>query len=196
VEFAFCLPLFLICLFGAVDAGLWAIETNACVSAAEEAVRLAASSPGSPAGDPNHPDLPPAAADVTAQVRVHLQQAMFGTRILPWCATAADLPPDRLTGANCPQVAPFDTCPATPQEVQRQFGDRVVVICVHENRLPVCAVTPSPARPDCPGESPSVTVRVIGYVASLVPPAFGLGWRGGEIPVDLGARSHTQRFNP
>ncbi len=41
-----------------------------------------------------------------------------------------------------------------------------------------------------------VTVRVIGYIASLVPPISGFGWRGGEIPIDISATTHTLRFAP
>jgi hypothetical protein len=39
-----------------------------------------------------------------------------------------------------------------------------------------------------------VTVRVIGFLASLVPPLSGFGWRTGEIPVDIVATTHTLRF--
>jgi hypothetical protein len=39
-----------------------------------------------------------------------------------------------------------------------------------------------------------VTVRVIGFLASLVPPLSGLGWHAGEIPIDVVATTHTLRF--
>jgi hypothetical protein len=41
-----------------------------------------------------------------------------------------------------------------------------------------------------------VTVRVIGFLASLVPPLSGLGWHAGEIPLDIVATTHALRFAP
>ena len=41
VEFAVVLPLFLFCLIGALDAGLWAVQTSAEVSAVEQAAMIA-----------------------------------------------------------------------------------------------------------------------------------------------------------
>ena len=40
VEFAFVAPLFFLCFFAAIDAALWALQTSASVSAAEQAARL------------------------------------------------------------------------------------------------------------------------------------------------------------
>jgi hypothetical protein len=41
-----------------------------------------------------------------------------------------------------------------------------------------------------------VTVRVIGFLASLVPPLSGLGWHAGEISLDIVATTHALRFAP
>lgn len=41
-----------------------------------------------------------------------------------------------------------------------------------------------------------VTVRLVGHVASLVPPGFGFGGSAGEIPTDVGVTTHTLRFAP
>jgi Flp pilus assembly protein TadG len=48
IEFAFVAPLFFLCFFAAIDAALWAIQTSASVSAAEQAARLAAAAANSP----------------------------------------------------------------------------------------------------------------------------------------------------
>jgi hypothetical protein len=74
VEFAFMAPLFFLCFFAAIDAGLWAIQTSAAVSAAEQGARLAASAAGTPqSGDTPSPQV------LFAAVRNQLRQAMFGT---------------------------------------------------------------------------------------------------------------------
>jgi hypothetical protein len=44
-------PLFLLCLIGAIDAGLWAVQTSAEVSAVEQATMVAASPGSNPGGD-------------------------------------------------------------------------------------------------------------------------------------------------
>jgi hypothetical protein len=41
-----------------------------------------------------------------------------------------------------------------------------------------------------------ITVRVIGFVASLVPTGFGPGAGGFELPTDVSATTHTLRFAP
>lgn len=201
VEFAFCLPLYLLVFFATIDAALWAIQTSACVSAAEVAARLAASVQAQSTCSPPSPscmtivtsgtETTPLAADVTLQVRRNLQQAMFGTTILPWCRPdSGSIPPDQRTGANCHQDGIFRTCPTGPGDVLGApradgFGDRVIVVCVEER---------GPPGGDPATDPPSVVVKVVGYLASLVPPAFGIGWRAGEIPIDIGARTHAQRF--
>jgi Flp pilus assembly protein TadG len=48
VEFAVILPLFLLCLIAALDAGLWAVQTSAEVSAVEQAAMIASSAGTSP----------------------------------------------------------------------------------------------------------------------------------------------------
>lgn len=46
IEFAFVAPLFFLCFFAALDSALWAIQTSASVSAAEQTARLAAAACG------------------------------------------------------------------------------------------------------------------------------------------------------
>ncbi|MFN2451241.1 MAG: TadE/TadG family type IV pilus assembly protein [Candidatus Dormibacteria bacterium] len=65
-------------------------------------------------------------------------------------------------------------CPATSAGVEQALGARVVAVCV-ENR------------------GGFVHLVLIGNVASLVPPLAGL-WRAGEIPIRVGAVSHTLTF--
>jgi TadE-like protein len=185
VEFAIVLPLFLLCFLGAVDAGLWAIQTSAEVSAVEQATMIATSAGSSPTAE-----TAPDARAVTAAISGHLRSALFGTAIESWCATDAS--------GNC---APDGTqrCPATPAEVQAADGPRVVVVCVSEADPPVCTTPPpgqrAPYPPGC-GDSPMITVRVIGFIASLVPPGFGPGAGAFELPTDISATSHTLRFAP
>ena len=45
-------------------------------------------------------------------------------------------------------------------------------------------------------EMAAVTVRVIGFVASFVPPGFGPGANGFELPTVIAATTHTLRFAP
>lgn len=179
IEFAFVAPLFFLCLFAALDAAVWAVQTSAAVSAAEQAVRLAAAASGTPQSESTPP-----AATLLAAVRTQLQQGMFGTTAVAWC--------DRNT-TPCAAVGAFAACPASPAAVEAVFGARTVAICDETSPpSPPCAV---PATPRC-GDPPTVTVHVIGYLASLVPPALGLGWRAGEIPVDIVATTHALRFAP
>jgi TadE-like protein len=183
VEFAVVVPLFLACFLAAVDAGLWAIQTSAEVSAVEQAAMLAASAGSSPIAQ-----TAPDARDVTAAVAARLRSALFGTGIASWCETAAD-------GSCLPDTA--ERCPASPAEVQAREGPRVVVICVSEQDPPVCVTPPPGVPPPYPAgcdDSPLVTVRVIGFVASLVPPGFGAGARAFEIPTDIWATTHTLRY--
>jgi hypothetical protein len=194
VEFAFCLPLYLLVFFATIDASLWAIQTAACVSASEQAARLGASvlATSSVPFDLGQNEVAPLAPDVTKNIRGTLQQAMFGTTIRPWCRPdAMSRPVDQLTSTNCTQGGVFSACPTTPDQVRQQFGDRVIAVCVQDDG-------PGAGSYRFQGQvfqdPPSVTVKVIGFLASLVPPAFGLGWRAGEIPIDIGARVHAQRF--
>ena len=184
VEFAVVIPLFLICLIGALDAGLWAVQTSAEVSAVEQAATVAASAGSDPTAE-----TAPNAQAVTAAVSSELRAALFGTGIVSWCGPVA--------GA-C-EAATAQDCPSTPAEVQAKEGPRVVVICVSEQDPPAC-VTPPPGVPapyprGC-DDSPMITVRVIGFVASLVPPGFGPGAAGFELPTDISATTHTLRFAP
>ena len=185
VEFAVVIPLFLICLIGALDAGLWAVQTSAEVSAVEQAVTVAASAGSDPTAD-----TAPDAAAVTTAVTRQLRTTLFGTGIVSWCGSPASGACDAATAQDCP---------STPAEVQAKEGPRVVVICVSEQDPPAC-VSPPPgvAAPYPRGcdDSPMITVRVIGFVASLVPPGFGPGASGFELPTDISATTHTFRFAP
>jgi len=185
VEFAVVLPLFLFCLIGALDAGLWAVQTSAETSAVEQAAMIASSAGSSPLSD-----VAPDARAVTAAISARLRSALFGTAIESWCATDA-------SGACGPDTT--QRCPSTPAEVQAADGPRVVVVCVSEADPPVCATPPpgqaAPFPPGC-GDSPMITVHVIGFVASLVPPGFGPGAGGFELPTDISATTHTLRFAP
>jgi TadE-like protein len=185
VEFAVVIPLFLLCLVGAIDAGLWAVQTSAEVSAVEQAAMVAASAGTNPTAQ-----TAPDARAVTAAVSRELRAALFGTAIASWCAPGP-------RGACLPDAS--QSCPATPAEVQAKEGPRVVVVCVTERDPPPC-VTPPPGVPapyprGCE-DSPLITVRVIGFVASLVPPGFGPGAAGFELPTDISATTHTLRFAP
>ena len=180
LEFALVAPLFLACFFAAIDAALWAVQSGAAVSAAEQAARLAAAASGSPTSV-----TAPSATALVEGVRVQLQQALFGTRVVAWCG--AD-------GGACSIAGGAGTCPAAPADVEAAFGPRTVAVCDVENPpAPACPVAPSPPLPRC-GDPPTVTVHVIGYLASLVPPLSALGWRNGEIPIDISATTHTLRF--
>jgi hypothetical protein len=185
VEFAVVLPLFLLCLIGALDAGLWAVQTSAEVSAVEQAARIASSAGSSPTSE-----TAPDTRAVTAAIAGQLKSALFGTTVAGWCATAAN-------GGCAPDTTQH--CPSTPAEVQAADGPRVVVVCVSETDPPACTTPPpgqaAPYPPGC-DDSPMITVRVIGFVASLVPPGFGPGARGFELPTDISATTHTLRFAP
>ena len=185
LEFAVVVPLFLLCLIGALDAGLWAVQTSAEVSAVEQAATVAASAGSNPAAE-----TAPDARAVTAAVSSTLRAALFGTSIAGWCEPIP-------AGACQPDVAAH--CPSTPAAVQAVMGPRVVVVCVTEQDPPPCVApppgVPSPFPPKC-DDSPLITVRVIGFVASFVPPGFGPGATGFELPTNISATTHTLRFAP
>ena len=196
MEFAVVAPLFLGCFLAAVDAGLWAVQNSSLVSAVENGARIAASAGASPLGT-SAPD----ARQITQALTADLGRALFATRVVAWCdpdPRAPCAPPS--TGGVCNGSAcTFTTCPASPATVEAAFGPRVVAVCVHEVDAPQCTTPPpgatSPYPPYC-SDSPTVTVRVIGFVASLVPPGLGLGESGGELPADFVATTHTLRFAP
>ena len=172
LEFAFVAPLFLVCLLASIDAGLWAVENGAEVAAVEQGARVAAASGAAPAGAPA-----PDARAVTIAVEPRLRQSLFATSITAW---------------------PGPACPATPAQVESALGARVVALCVEEHGAPLCSPAPgsaAPSPPEC-GDPPTVSVRLIGHVASLVPPGFGFGASGGEIPANVGVTTHTLRFAP
>ena len=180
------LPLFLLCLIGALDAGLWAVQTSAEVSAVQQAAMIASSAGSSPVSE-----TAPDARAVTGAIAGRLHSALFGTAIESWCTTDA-------MGDCAPDTA--QQCPSTPAQVQEADGPRVVVVCVSESG-PACVheaaarTGPSPWPLGC-DNSPMITVRVIGFVASLVPPGFGPGAGGFELPTDISATTHTLRFAP
>jgi hypothetical protein len=90
----------------------------------------------------------------------------------------------------------FAHCPGSPDQVEQRLGPRTVAVCDDTSvPAPACPAPPLPATPRC-GDPPTVTVHVIGFMASLVPPLSGLGWRAGEIPVDVTATTHALRFAP
>lgn len=173
LEFAFVAPLFLVCFLASIDAGLWAVQNGAEVAAVEQAARLAAASGAAPVGAP-----PPDARTVTAEIMPGLRQALFATRIVPWTGGA---------------------CPATPADAEAEVGARTVVLCIEEHVPPACTAAPAGVVGSYPPyctDTPTVSVRLIGHVASLVPPGFGLGGSGGEIPADIAVTTHTLRFAP
>ncbi len=186
IEFAFVAPLFFLCFFAAIDAGLWAVQTSASVSAAEQAARLAAAAANSPQSEET-----PSPSVLFGEVRNQLQQAMFGTTVVAWCDPAGGpcAAPSASGGAGA-----FSRCPTSPGQVEQRFGERTVAVCDETSAPePACAAPPLPATPRC-GDPPTVTVHVIGFLASLVPPLSGLGWHAGEIPIDVVATTHTLRF--
>ena len=185
VEFAVVLPLFLFCLIAALDAGLWAVQTSAEVSAVEQAAMIASSAGTSPISE-----TAPDTRAVTAAISGRLRSALFGTAIESWCA------PDP-SGGCAPDTAQH--CPLTPAQVQTVDGPRVVVVCVSEADPPACTTPPpgqaAPYPAGC-GDSPMITVRVVGFVASFVPPGFGPGAGAFELPTNISATTHTLRFAP
>jgi hypothetical protein len=181
LEFAVVAPLFFLCLLATIDAGLWAVQNSAEVSAVEQGARDAASAAAGVAGGAQ-PDARAVAADITGRLRL----ALFGTQIVPWCAPAAT--------SGCGSAA----CPASPAQVQAAFGPRVVAVCVEEALPPACARPGAGAAPTpryC-ADTPMVSVRIVGYVASLVPPGVGIATEAGEVATDIGATTHTLRFAP
>jgi hypothetical protein len=187
VEFAFVAPLFFLCFFAAIDAGLWAVQTGASVSAADQAARLAAAA----AGTPESQATPPPTL-LFAAVRTQLQSALFGTHVVAWCDPAGGPCPSAAFGAAA--QGDFAHCPLDPREVERHFGPRTVAVCDDTSSpAPPCPAAPLPPSPRC-GDPPTVTVHVIGFLASLVPPLSGFGWHAGEIPIDVVATTHTLRF--
>jgi hypothetical protein len=185
VEFAVILPLFLFCLIAALDAGLWAVQTSAEVSAVEQAAMIASSAGSSPISA-----TAPDARAVTAAISGRLRSALFATAIRSWCAPDA-------SGRCAPDTT--QQCPSTPAQVQAADGPRVVVVCVSEADPPACTTPPrglaAPYPAGC-GGSPTITVRVVGFVASFVPPGFGPGAGAFELPTNISATTHTLRFAP
>jgi hypothetical protein len=185
LEFAVVLPLFLLCLVGALDAGLWAVQTSAEVSAVQQGAMIASSAGSSPVSE-----TAPDAQAVTAAIAGRLRSALFGTDVRSWCATDP-------SGACAPDTT--QQCPTAPAQVQAADGPRVVVVCVSEADPPACTTPPPGQSAPWPigcDDSPMITVRVIGFVASLVPPGFGPGADGFELPTDISATTHTLRFAP
>ena len=125
-----------------------------------------------------------------ASIRGQLQQAMFGTTVVAWCGPAAAVCAGPASSAA---TSPLVACPVSPAEVEQRFGPRTVAVCdITSPPAPACPPPPAAPTPRC-GDPPTVTVHVIGFLASLVPPLSGLGWHG-EIPIDVVATTHTLRF--
>ena len=198
LEFAFVAPLFLLCFLAAVDSGLWAVQNSAEVSAVEAAARDAASAGTSPLSQ-----TAPDARGVTAAIVGRLQQSLFATTVVAWCDPARGMacaPPSSSSATSCTgNSCRFLNCPVTPRSVEDVFGPRVVAVCVHEVDAPRCGTAPpgvaAPYPPYC-GDTPTITVRITGFIAALVPPGLGLGASGGELPTDVAATTHTLRFAP
>jgi hypothetical protein len=196
VEFAFAAPLFLLCLLASIDAGLWSLQNSALVAGAENAARVAASAGATPLGH-----TAPDARLVTQTIAGQLERALFATRVVPWCDPAPNTAcAPTSTGSVCSGAAcQFQSCPANPAAVQAVFGPRVVAVCVHEQDPPPCSTPPPGVSTPYPlycADPPTVTVHLIGFIASLVPPGFGVGESGGELPTDVTATTHTLRFAP
>ncbi len=176
-------PLFLLCLLGSIDAAVWALQQSAEVSAVEAGARTAASAGGSPAGT-----TAPDARAVAATIADRLGPALFATRLVAWCGDAA----------SAPHCAPAP-CPPSPAVVEATYGPRVLAVCLQTQRVAPCTQPPSGVPPPYPpycNDTPTVTVRLVGFVAALVPPGFGPGEVGGELPTDIVATTHTLRFAP
>ena len=188
VEFAFVAPLFFLCFFAAIDAALWALQTSASVSAAEQAARVAAAAASSPESEAT-----PSPQVLLTAIRTQLQQALFGTTVVAWCDPGGGPCP---ASNGAPGASVFAHCPTGPDEVEQRFGPRTVAVCDDTApAAPPCPAPPVPPTPRC-GDPPTVTVHVVGFLASLVPPLSGLGWHAGEIPIDISATTHTLRFAP
>jgi hypothetical protein len=111
--------------------------------------------------------------------------------VVAWCDPSGGPCP---SGGAAGAATAFARCPTTPEDVELHFGARTVAVCDETSApSPACPPPPLPPTPRC-GDPPTVTVRVIGFLASLVPPFSGLGWHTGEIPVDIVATTHTLRF--
>lgn len=212
VEFAFVAPLFFLCFFGAIDAALWAVQSSASVSATEETIRTAAGASGSGLDVKDTPSIDA----VYDRVAPKLKLAMFGTTVAKWCWDQAQQnagmyhtkvrpgahdcsQSPQSTGSNITYDAndPFNVCPRDPKDVERVFGARTIVICVQSDPNTNTAANPcdTPGQiAGVTGDTPWVRVEVVGYLASLVPPAYGLGWNGGEIPMDVGSMTRSFRF--
>ncbi len=186
VEFAVVLPLFLFCLIAAIDAGLWAVQTSAEVSAVEQArddrvVRGL---------EPDVGDRARCASGHGGDLGAAAQRAVRNRH------RRAGAPSTRRARAR--RTARSIARPRPPRCRPRD-GPRVVVVCVSEADPPACvAPPPGQAAPYPLGcdDSPMITVRVIGFVASFVPPGFGPGAGGFELPTNISATTHTLRFAP
>ncbi len=172
VEFAVVLPLFLFCLIGALDAGLWAVQTSAEVSAVEQAAMVASSAGSSPTSE-----TAPDARAVLASVSSRLRSALFGRRAkLVRDNASGDCAPDRpRSGARrrpgrCSGRGWSDgwSWCASARPTRRR-ARRLTARTGH--------LRPYPRR--LRRDSPMITVRVVGFVAS-VRAGRGFGPRAGR----------------
>ncbi len=112
LEFALIAPLYFICVFTAIDAALWSIESEGSISLAEQAARLAVSASGTA-----NSQVAPATSTVLNLVKSHVSQALFATRIVTWP-----------TGLPCPPGVSGGY--AGPSEVASRFGPSTIALCV------------------------------------------------------------------
>ena len=112
LEFALVAPLYFICIFTAIDAAIWSIESEGSISLAEQAARLAVS-----ASSTANSETTPATATVLNLVKSHVSQALFATRIVTW---PSSLPcPPGVSGGY-----------AGPSEVASRYGPSTIALCI------------------------------------------------------------------
>jgi hypothetical protein len=211
------LPLFIVTLLGAVQAGVWSIEQTAATAAAEQGVRVAVQS-GSSQGTLS--DASNSAVGVAVEDR--LRSAMFGTRVRWYCEPASS--GSGFDGRRCPtdpypepgtRPGPsgvgslFDShCPKTPAQVRNDDyygGAGTVVICMQIKQSDPPKGRPGTPDPLRPGRSyPAlnlqlrtpllVEVTVVGCAAAITPVSFGSGCSRGEIPIQATAVARTEIF--
>lgn len=115
VEFAIVIALFVLLLLPILDAGIWALESDAAVSAVEQGVGIALAASGSADASRTSERL------VYGQVAPALREAMLGTAVEDWW-----------TVRERPMWANFPGCPQ-PNDVADREGVGHVVVCAINN---------------------------------------------------------------